>query len=91
VSGTADLNFLEGAFSDLRVVLNCVSGEHIIRCPRDIGVGLHFKSLTGQIKAPALRRIKGIFVNDLYGEAETTLEIAVSSVSGRVFVQLGNT
>ena len=88
VSGAGDLNLVDAAFSDLTLALNCVSGAHVIRCPCDVGVGLHFKSLTGQIDAPALHRVKGMFVNDLYGDAETTLEISISSVSGRVSVQL---
>jgi len=90
VSGTVDLNLVDATFSGMNLVLNCVSGEHVIRCPRVIGIGIRFNSLTGQITAPDFRRVKGMFVNDLYDGAETPLEINVSSVSGRISVQLGS-
>lgn len=90
VSGVGALNFVDAAFSDLDLVLNCVSGEHIIRCPSDIGIALQFKSLTGQIEAPSFERVEGMFVNNLYGKAATTLMIRIFSVSGRISVQLGS-
>ncbi len=90
VSGAGDLNLVDAVFSDLTMVLNCVSGEHIVRCPSDTGVRVQFKSLTGQIEAPDFRRVEGMFVNELYGKTETTIAISVSSVSGRVSVQLGS-
>ncbi len=90
VSGAGALNFVDASFSNVTLVLNCVSGAHIVRCPTDIGVGLRFKSLTGRLEAPGFDRVEGMFVNELYGKTETTMEISVSSVSGRVSVQLGS-
>mgnify|MGYP006286746179 CR=1 FL=1 len=89
VSGVGDLNLADATFSDLVLVLNCVSGKYVIRCPQGIGVGLSVKSLTGQIEAPAFHRVGGKYMNERYGQVEATLEIDLSSVSGRVSVQLG--
>jgi len=91
VSGTIDLNLDADWEADLDASLHCFSGVVTVYLPDRVGVAVRVTKVTGRVHAPGFRREGKLYVNDAYGKAEVTLNLAISTVSGAVNLQLGQT
>jgi hypothetical protein len=86
-SGAVDLNFQEASWTTLDAVIDCVSGRAIVRYPADVGVRVRFSSVTGRLDAPGLVKDAGGYRTANYADAERTLSLSMSTVSGKLMLQ----
>jgi len=91
ISGAIDLNLDADWETDLEASLHCVSGVVTVHLPDGVGIAVKVTKVTGRVHAPGFRREGKLYVNDAYGKAEVTLNLAISTVSGAVNLQLGQT
>lgn len=88
VSGLTNLD-LSGAWQhDLQAVIHAVSGIIRIKLPQDVGVSLHFTSLSGKVHAPDFQKRGNTYVNAAFEESAVKLHLKVSSVSSKVIMKL---
>ncbi|MGC9521752.1 MAG: toast rack family protein [Anaerolineae bacterium] len=89
-SGSVYLN-LGGRLGEAsEVSINCVSGRATVVVPPEVGVAVRFSSVTGRVQAPGFRREGNRYTHEAYAEAATTVNLKVSTVSGKLILQPGN-
>jgi hypothetical protein len=79
---------LQGAVKhDLPLAVSCVSGVVTVFYVVGTGIIAYHSAVSGRVEAPGFRRAAGAWTNAAYGGAEASVQLSVSTVSGKLLLQ----
>jgi hypothetical protein len=88
-TGNVDVDLSGGWPRDFKARIRGGVGKAHVRLPEAVGVRVQVRGGLGQLTTVGLRKQDGAFVNDAYGQSDTTLEVEIQGGVGAVDLEVG--
>lgn len=89
-AGESTIN-LDGNYKhDFTVTIRCGVGDTVVRLPQDVGVRVDVHNGMGGVSANGFNQHGDAYENDAYGEADSTIHVAIEKGIGEVTLEMGD-
>lgn len=88
--GNVKINLVGEHTADLKASVDGGVGEITVMVPSSIGVRVHADTGIGSFSTHGLKERDGAFVNDAYGETESTISLSIDAGIGKITVETEN-